>query len=151
MAERQSTGIKSSLIFALILQQTSVSSACPLRSVRKQSLRHREEQKDSMEKKIILRGIRITHFLLSGQSSYPVRLEGHLNLNLALECIIIEVNTEVLLTMLVKILTEERSNFSPLFFDTPFNKGERTDFCTSWASSNFPPQFFLIKKIWRNF
>jgi hypothetical protein len=87
--------------------------------------------KDRMEKKMILRGIRITHLLLSWRSSYPVRLEGHLNLNLVLECITIKVNTEVFLTMLVKILAEERSNFSPLFFNTPFSKGERTDFCTS--------------------
>ncbi len=44
------------------------------------------------EKKMILRGIRTTHLLLSGQMSYPVRLEGHQNERLASECIITDAN-----------------------------------------------------------
>ncbi len=39
-----------------------------------------------------LRGIRTTHLLLSGQMSYPVRLEGHQNERLASECIITDAN-----------------------------------------------------------
>jgi hypothetical protein len=48
--------------------------------------------KGGMEKKMILRWIRTTHLLLFWQSSYSVRLEGHLNLSLALEYMIINVN-----------------------------------------------------------
>ncbi len=42
-----------------------------------------------------LRGIRTTHLLLSGQMSYPVRLEGHQNERLASVCIITDANTIV--------------------------------------------------------
>ncbi len=45
------------------------------------------------EKKMTLRGIRTTHLLLSGQMSYPVRLEGHQNERLASECIITDANS----------------------------------------------------------
>jgi hypothetical protein len=43
------------------------------------NLGHAAEKK---EKKMTLRGIRITHLLLSGQMLYPVRLEGHHNIRL---------------------------------------------------------------------
>ncbi len=38
------------------------------------------KEKREKGKMMTLRGIRTTHLLLSGQMSYPVRLEGHQNI-----------------------------------------------------------------------
>ncbi len=44
-----------------------------------------QQKRKRKVKKITLRRIRTTHLLLSGQMSYPVRLEGHHNIRLTLE------------------------------------------------------------------
>ncbi len=55
-------------------------------------MEHAAERKEKREKDDPSRDS-TTHLLLSGQMSYPVRLEGHQNERLASECIITDANS----------------------------------------------------------